>query len=139
MKKYIYLVSILVLGVLSFACESDKTYDGPAQIAFAGKTAAFTVTQDSVIVIPVQLIADGVQGDIPADILVNTASTCAAAVTVPASVTIASGRFVAEAQIAITHSQLAAGNANKLILNLASTNVKVAENYREITITITKR
>ncbi|GHT41734.1 hypothetical protein AGMMS49965_12010 [Bacteroidia bacterium] len=133
--KY-FAFGILALGFV--ACEDDKTYDGPAQIAFAGKTAAYSYSgtvADTTVVLSIQLIADAPQRDIAATVSVDAASTVVA--TVPASVTIPAGRYTAELPVKFTYAELNTG-ANKLILNLTS-NVKVAANYNTLTVTITKR
>ncbi len=141
MKKLIYILSAISLSIfLLTSCESDKTYDGPAQVAFASKTAAYNVTANTTIAIPVQLIADGPQGDITVNVSVNsTSTTTAAAVTVPTTVTIPAGRFVGEIPVTVSYDNLAAGNANKLILDLSSDKVKVAASYGTLTVTFTKK
>lgn len=140
MKKLIVAMLAILLGVIFItSCEDDKTYNGPAQIAFINKTAAYTVDKDMTIAIPVQLIADGPQGDISGNITVGAISNCAAAVTVPPTVTIPAGRYAGELSVNVTYSKLAAGNANKLVLDLKSPTVNVAANYDTLTVTITKK
>lgn len=140
MKKLIYILSAISLSIfLLTSCESDKAYDGPAQVAFVSKTAAYNVTANTTLSIPVQLIADGPQGDLTVNVSVNSSSTSAAAVTVPTTVSIPAGRFVGQIPVTVSYDKLAAGNANKLILNLSSSDVKVAANYATITVTLTKK
>ncbi|WP_055432922.1 hypothetical protein [Candidatus Symbiothrix dinenymphae] len=132
--KY-FAFGILALGFV--ACEDDKTYNGPAQIAFASKTATYSyagTVADTTIVLSIQLIADAPQRDIAATVAVDAASTAVA--TVPASATIPAGRYAAELPVTFTYAQLNTG-VGKLILSLTS-DVKVAANYDTLTVTITK-
>lgn len=140
MKRLIYRSLAVLFTIASFiSCESDKTYDGPAQVAFVNKTASYEVTANTTLSIPVQLIADGGQSELTVNVSVNSASTCADAVTVPASVSIPAGRYTGEIQIPVSYDKLTAGNTNKLILELNSNSVKIAANYATLTVTLTKK
>jgi hypothetical protein len=135
-KNSISAVIAAAVIVMSAACESDKTYQGPPQIAFASKTLSVSVDTDKVVKVPVQLIADGAMGDITAGIAVNAASTLASgAVQMPSQVTIPAGRFTADLSVSISYSALDSIKTLKLDL---SSDVKVAANYASLTITFTK-
>lgn len=133
----------MVLAFIFIICSCDKErkpYNDVPQIAFERTTYTFNVSSTTTsVTIPVQLIAGSPQGAINANIAVNSASNCANAVTTPVSVTIDSGRFIANLVITINHANLNAGNANKLLLDLTATGIKVAGNYKSVTITLNKQ
>jgi len=141
MKRISTYTIYLALLLTVFSCDKErKPYDDVPQIAFALKTYTFNVNSATTnVTIPVQLIAKEVQGAINGTIGVNSASTCAGAVTVPTSVTIDAGRFTTNLVIAVNHANLNAGNANKLILDLSASGIKVAGNYKQVTITLNKQ
>ena len=141
MKKILVYILPAICAFLLFSCEKEKKlYEGPAQIAFDSTTKTYVITSEiTTISVPIQLIASGPQGAINASVAVNgTGTTCASSVTVPSSVTIDAGKYSAQLVINVTHSTLVTGTTNKLVLDLTSTGIKVAENYKTITITLNK-
>jgi len=141
MKKIITFTFVLVSFLVLYSCEKErKLYDDVPQVAFALKTYSFNVSSTtSSVTIPVQLIAKEPQGAINATVGVNLETNCSSAVSVPATITIDAGRFIANLVIGVTHANLNAGNGNRLVLDLAASNIKVAGNYKTVTITLNKQ
>ena len=141
MKRILSFTTIFTLFLALCACDPQQQhYNDVPQIAFALKTYSFNVNSAvNSVTIPVQLIAKEAQGAITGTVSVNSASTCAGAVTVPTSVTIDAGRFLTNLVITVNHGSLNAGNANRLILDLSASGVKVAGNYKQVTITLNKQ
>jgi hypothetical protein len=138
MNKLIICALLAIISFLGVSCTTEtKNYDGPAQVAFVNSTLSFNVTSTTAtITIPVQLIADVAQPDIATTIAVNTATTCATAVTVPTTATIPAGSFHVDLVIPVTYANLT--TSNKLVLDLTS-DTKVAQNYKTITVTLVKK
>jgi hypothetical protein len=139
MKKIFLYLSLMIVIVFASSCNKEKKiYEGPVQVAFGDLAYSFNITSTTTsITVPIQLIADGPQGDIATTIAVNSASTSASAATVPTSATIPAGSYHVNLVIPITYASLAA-TGNKLVLDLSST-VKVAANYKTVTITLVKK
>ena len=142
MKKILAYILPAICAFLLISCDKEqKLYEGPAQIAFENTAKTYTIAATTTSVeIPIQLIADGAQGAITANIAVNSTTNCASAVTVPASVTIDAGKFSSKLVINVNHSALAAGtNVNKLVLDLTASGIKVSQNYNKVTLTLNKQ
>jgi len=142
MKKTVNYIFPLVCLFMLVSCEKEgKPYKGEPQIAFALKTYTYNVSNaTNSVSVPVQLIADAPQGAINATVNVDAGSTnCSSAVSVPNAVTIDSGRFTTNLVIGVTHANLNAGNANKLVLNLSAAGIKVSGSYGTVTITLNKQ
>lgn len=141
MKKIITYTLVLTSFFALFSCEKErKPYDDVPQVAFALKTYSFNVNSaTNSVTIPVQLIASKPQGIVNATVSVNSETNCSSAVSAPNSVTIDAGRFTTNLVIGITHANLNSGNGNRLVLDLSAADVKVAGNYKTVTITLNKQ
>ncbi|MEF9931980.1 MAG: hypothetical protein RSC28_02980 [Bacteroidales bacterium] len=137
MKNIFTILAVFCLIFLSSCEKEQKKYDGDAQIAFSLAKYSFNVTSTTgTITIPIQLISTGAMDAVTANIAVESQMPANIA-TVPVSAVIEGGKFTANLVVKVNYAALDS-KSNKLVLNLTS-NIKVAENFKQATITLVKK
>ena len=142
MKRIALLFSIafVILGITSCDISNDKSYDGPAQVAFEKAAYSVKLTADQTYNVNVQLITSEKNNkDIPVKIALSgdAVGSIVTASSVPTTATIKAGEYSTVIPVQLSFAG-ATTTAKSVILTLSAADVKVAANFAVATIAVKK-